>query len=246
MSQTPTQLPAITEPHADAANFDRIAKLYRPLEYLTLGRALERCRLHHLSRLQCRTRALVLGDGDGRFLAQLLHENPTLHAEAIDTSGAMLELLRRRCRAAQTRLRTRQIDALTFAANQPATAYDVVVTHFFLDCLTQPELDLLAARIVPHLAPGALWLVSDFRIPTGRWALPARIFVRGLYLAFRMLTGLRVVSLPDHETALTRAGLTRIALHHSLSGILTTELWSTRQTRDPVPLPTTSAQPTDS
>ncbi len=248
MTQSPTQLQAHPRAHRadDAANFDRIAALYRPLEYLTLGRALERCRLHFLPQLRSRTQALVLGDGDGRFLAQLLHQNPTLHADAIDTSAAMLQLLRTRCRAAEPRLRTHQTDALTFAATQPAIPYDLVVTHFFLDCLTQPEVDLLAARIAPHLAPGALWLVSDFRIPTGPWALPARILVRSLYLAFRMLTGLRVTALPDHESALTHAGLTRIAQHRSFAGILTTELWSRAQPVDPASGPTTSIPPTDS
>jgi hypothetical protein len=138
----------------------------------------------------------------------------------------MLQLLQTRCRAAQTRLRTHQTDALAFAAIPPAIPYDLVVTHFFLDCLTQQELDALASRIASTLAADALWLVSDFRIPTGLWALPARVLVRTLYLAFRILTGLRVTALPDHEAALTGAGLTRIALHRSMAGILTTELWT--------------------
>jgi SAM-dependent methyltransferase len=210
----------------EAPNFDRIASLYRPLEYLTLGRSLEHCRLRLLSELASCTRALVLGDGDGRFLAHLLLQNPLLHADAVDTSAAMLKLLHARCHPAQTRLRTHQTDALAFAAIPPGIPYDIVVTHFFLDCLTQPELETLASRVAPNLAPDALWLVSDFRIPTGSWALPARLLVRSLYLAFSILTGLRVTSLPNHEAALTRAGLTRIALHRSMAGILTTELWT--------------------
>ncbi len=55
--------------------------------------------------------------------------------------------------------------------------------------------------------------------------LPATLLVRSLYLAFRLLTGLRTTHLPDYATPLTQAGLTRIAQHHSLAGILTTELW---------------------
>ncbi|MCU1248095.1 MAG: methyltransferase type 12 [Edaphobacter sp.] len=59
-------------------SFDRIARPYHWLEYLTLGKALERCRNHHLPQLLDRRHALVLGDGDGRFLAQLLKQNPNL------------------------------------------------------------------------------------------------------------------------------------------------------------------------
>jgi hypothetical protein len=207
-------------------DFNPIARPYRWLEYLTLGRTLERCRLHYLPHLIQHKQALILGDGDGRFLAQLLAQNLHLQADAIDTSASMLHLLRRNCEAvvpdSAVRLETHHTSALTFTPTKP---HDLIVTHFFLDCLTQPELDSLIVRIVPALSPNAAWLISDFRIPTGPLRLPARLFIRSLYLAFRILTGLRTTALPDHATPLSRAGFTRISHHHSLAGVLTTELW---------------------
>jgi ubiquinone/menaquinone biosynthesis C-methylase UbiE len=207
-------------------NFNLIARPYRWLEYLTLGQALEHCRLHHLPQLFPQTSALILGDGDGRFLAQLLTQSPHLYADAVDTSPTMLHLLRQRCAAtapdAATRLQTHQTNALTYT---PTRTYDLVVTHFFLDCLTQPELNTLITRITPSLSPQALWLVSDFQIPAGPIRLPAKLLVRTLYFAFRVLTGLRTTRLPNHEAPLTQAGFHRIAQHQSLFGILTTQLW---------------------
>jgi len=207
-------------------DFNFIARPYRWLEYLTLGRTLERCRTHYLPQLRDRRRALVLGDGDGRFLAQLLARNPPLQADAVDTNTTMLRLLRQRSEAAvpdtNTRLRIHHSDALTFPLVSP---YDLVVTHFFLDCLTQDEVNSLVTRVASTLAPGALWLVSEFRIPNGFMRLPALAFVRGLYLAFRVLTGLRTVKLPDHVTSLRQSGLVRIAQQHSFAGLLSTELW---------------------
>jgi SAM-dependent methyltransferase len=216
---------------ATKPNFDLIARPYRWLEYLTLGRALEHCRLHHLPTLLQQKKALILGDGDGRFLAHLLAQSPHLQADAVDTSATMLELLRHRCEAATPniapRLQVHHTDALSFTQAQ-GKKYDLVVTHFFLDCLPQSDLEALTARIIPTLTPGALWLVSDFRIPSGPMRVPAKIIVRTLYLAFRILTGLRTTRLPDHATPFTRAGLTRIAHHHQLAGLLTTELWQLR------------------
>ena len=216
---------------ATTANFDHIARPYRWLEYLTLGRTLESCRLHYLPALRQQKRSLILGDGDGRFLAQLLAQNPYLQADAVDTSAAMLKLLRRRCEAASPniapRLQIHHTDALTFSPAQ-GKKYDLVVTHFFIDCLTQPDLEIFIHRIAPALTPGALWLVSDFRIPSGPMRLPAKIIVRTLYLAFRILTGLRTTHLPDHATPLTHAGLARISHHHRLAGTLTAELWQLR------------------
>jgi SAM-dependent methyltransferase len=218
-------MPLTEDPEAD---FDPIARPYRWLEYLTLGRTLERCRLHYLSILLQQKRALILGDGDGRFLAQLFAQNPHLQADAVDTSAAMLELLRHRCEATSpdiaNRLQIHRISALNFSPPH-REKYDLVVTHFFLDCLSQPDLENLIARITPTLAPNAIWLISDFRIPTGPMRLPAKVIIRALYLAFRILTGLRTMHLPNHAPPLAEAGLTKITHHHRLAGILTSELW---------------------
>jgi SAM-dependent methyltransferase len=216
----------MTSIHTHEPNFNLIARPYRWLEYLTLGRALERCRIHYLPQLRDRRHALVLGDGDGRFLAELLVHNPDLRADAVDTSATMLRLLRQRSEAAigdaKTRLSIHYANALTFPLTGP---YDLVVTHFFLDCFSQTELDRLVSRVASSLAPGGLWLISDFRVPGGLMNLPARVLVRGLYFAFRVLTGLRTSRLPDHATPLSNAGLVCVAHQHSLAGVLTTQLW---------------------
>jgi hypothetical protein len=208
------------------ANFDHVARPYRWLEYLTFGRSLQRCRTHFLRELLgCRS-ALVLGDGDGRFLSRLLAANPLLHADAVDASQTMLHLLERRAASttnAPTRLHTHHTDALIFT---PTGTYDLIVTHFFLDCLTGAEIQTLCSRLIPHLDRGALWLVSEFRVPAGAMHWPARGIVRLLYVAFHLLTGLRTLHLPDYAAALASAGFLPIARHHALGGLLTSELWA--------------------
>jgi Methylase involved in ubiquinone/menaquinone biosynthesis len=170
----------------------------------------------------------MLGDGDGRFLSQLLAANGTLCATAVDISAKMLNLLRARCAPYSERLRIMHSDALTFKQDT-AGPYDLAVSHFFLDCLTQDQLDQLVQRTAPALSPGALWLISDFNVPEGPLRLPARLFVSSLYLAFRILTGLRVNRLPDHAAALTSTGFSRIVRREFLGGLLFTELWQIDQ-----------------
>jgi SAM-dependent methyltransferase len=203
-------------------NFDRIARPYRWLEYLALGPLLERTRNRHLPRIPHRGHALILGDGDGRFTARLLASCPAMYVEAVDLSAAMLRLLQRRCAPHAERLRTHCADARSF---DPRQAPDLVVTHFFLDCLTQSEVEALVARLARQLAPDALWLVSDFRIPAGVLGWFAQAYVRLLYFAFRVLTGLRTTRLPDHASALRCCGFSRVAEHRTMFGMLTTELW---------------------
>ena len=207
-------------------NFDPIARIYRYAEYLTLGPLLQRTRTHFLPQLPPRHRALVLGDGDGRFLSPLLTQQPHLQALAVDTSATMLDLLRQRCKPHANRLETLQASALTIT---PSRDTDLITTHFFLDCLTQPELNTLAQTIANQTTPGTLWLLSDFGPPHPRLLRPfAALYIRALYFAFRTLTGLRVTHLPDPQSALTAAGFRRIARHDLLHGLLYTEIWQHR------------------
>ena len=207
-------------------NFDPVARIYRYAEYLALGPLLQRTRTHFLPQLTPRHRALVLGDGDGRFLSQLLTQQPHLQALAVDTSANMLHLLRQRCQPHVNRLETLQASALTIT---PPRDTDLITTHFFLDCLTQPELNTLTQTIAAQTAPGTLWLLSDFGPPHPRLLRPfAALYIRALYLAFRILTGLRVTHLPNPQSALTAAGFDRIARHDLLHGLLYTEIWKHR------------------
>jgi hypothetical protein len=138
----------------------------------------------------------------------------------------MLHLLRHRCQPHAHRLQTLQTSALGLI---PPPNIDLITTHFFLDCLTQPELNALAHQIADHTSPGTLWLLSDFAIPSTPLLKPlATLYIRSLYLAFRLLTGLRVTRLPNPQSALTAAGFDRIARHDLLFGLLYTEIWQHR------------------
>lgn len=196
-----------------AGNFDPLARPYRWLEYLTFGPFLERCRFHFLHKLADRRRALILGDGDGRFTARFLADNPQATVLAIDSSLAMLDLLTRRVAnagpAARGRLQTRNEDLRAFCSPIGST-FDLVVSHFFLDCLTEAEIASLVGQIKPHLAPGALWLISEFAIPDRQpMKLVCQATIGSLYLAFRLFTGMKTRKLPRYGAQMREAGLDR-------------------------------------
>ena len=196
-------------------NCDRIARAYRWLEYAAFGRELERRRFRFIGEVAGAHRALILGDGDGRFLARFLSQSQA-SADCIDLSARMLQLSSER--AGAERAVYRHGDAL--AISLTPLSYDLIVTHFFLDCFDAAGLDQLAARIRASACPGALWLISEFRQPL--WAAP---IIRGLYLFFRVTTGLRVTQLADHRPVLRAHGFTLLREETSWRGLLASELW---------------------
>lgn len=210
----------------DAPHFDRIARPYRWLEYLSFGPLLQHTRTHWLSAISnCRS-ALVLGDGDGRFTAALLAANPEIRIHAVDLSPAMLNLLAYRCNAANPAMFSTETADLRLWSPPANARYDLVATHFFLDCLTTEEISALAQRLTPAITPEATWLVSDFAIPRtpyGRWI--AAPIVAVLYRAFALLTGLGVRRLPDHAAALKDANWRLERRHHRLGGLLVSQFW---------------------
>lgn len=207
-------------------DFDRLAPLYRWLEWFSFGPFLGQCRRAFLAEMQDRRTALIIGDGDGRFTARLLKENSSIIVDAVDASAAMLAELERRTRPHALRVQTHCIDARRYL---PRHACDLFVTHFFLDCLSTAEVAQLALRIRDHAAIGSIWVISEFAIPEG-WIgrAAARTLVSALYWAFGCLTGLRVRRLPDHRMALAQAGFTLLQRRTRLGGLLVSELWEAK------------------
>lgn len=214
-----------SQPAGATPNFDGLADAYRWMEWASFGPLLGLCRSTFLPRLTHCRNALVLGDGDGRFTATLLRANPHIDVHAVDASPAMLAMLTRRCSQNAVRLNVEHADLRTW--QPPSTLlYDLVVTHFVLDCFSSEEVFALAKRIMPIVDPGALWVISEFAIPAGWFGrLAAGTIVRGLYLAFGLLTGLRPRTLPDYAPALSAAGFARVERRPRLGGLLVSELW---------------------
>jgi SAM-dependent methyltransferase len=209
-------------------DFNRLARLYRWMEFFSFGPWLALTRRTFLGRLPHVRRALVLGDGDGRFTAGLLRANRNVHVDAVDASAAMLQALIGRAGSHADRVRICQADVRAW---QPPAAgaqpYDLIATHFFLDCLTTEEIQLLTASLRDAVSPSALWVVSEFAIPPGwRGRLFARPVVACLYFSFRLLTGLTVGKLPHHALTLRQAGFTLLDRRSRLGGLLVADLWS--------------------
>ena len=229
ISENPTLADAKAAHPGARMNCDRVARFYQAAEYLAFGGALQRCRTMYLRETADRRRALLCGDGDGRFLGELLRANREVQVDFVDLSAGMIELARRRVDAiGSLAARRTSFHAGDVRDFEPAERglYDLITAHFFLDCFDDGEAMSVARKLAAMAQPGARLLLSDFRIPKrGRLRFVDAAIVRSLYAAFRLTTGLRVTRLPKYEDALKRAGFRKKRETLRLGGLLVASLW---------------------
>jgi SAM-dependent methyltransferase len=172
------------------------------MEALLAGNTLQRARTAWLTEIAPPRRALLVGEGNGRFLNAALHALPTTEFLYVDASPVMLEI-------AQHSLPGQDRSRVVFTCQDltrwtpPADSFDLVATHFFLDCFPPPLLD----RVVSHLSgcanPSASWLLSDFVLPPSglrRWR--AQLIHALMYAFFRWITRIPARSLVPPESRL--------------------------------------------
>lgn len=208
-------------------SFDTLAPYYRGMEFVTAGGMLQRCRTSFLAETQNCRRALLLGEGPGRFLIELLRANPRVKVSCVERSPRMIEQavrqLRRRGLNA-LRVEFHQCDALSW--QPPGAEFDLVATHFFLDCFRRDELERLVAGVGRCATLDARWLVTDFRLPPRGWQRwRARAVLALMYAFFRVVTGLSASRLAPADDLMESAGFRRTRQNLANFGLVRAELW---------------------
>lgn len=209
-------------------NCDRIARIYRYIEYLRFGRRLERCRSGMLQYAGASRKALVIGDGDGRFLSALARHNREIEIDAVDLSLRMVELSEKRLRTLPDSNgdRVRVLHGDIQNITPPRAPYDLIATHFLFDVFSDSGLPAVIERLSRWAAPDALWIVSEFDVPAAAWSRTnAHFWLRFMYAFFRLTTKLENQQLPAWRPLLQKAGFIRKQRRTFENGFIVSELW---------------------
>ena len=207
----------------DRMSFDRIARYYRAMEFVTAGGKLQRCRLEYLHDIPAPRTVLLAGEGHGRFLPECLRRFPEAEITVVDASARMLEI----ARAKTTSDRVRFIHADLMDWPVPLAHFDLVVTHFFLDCLTANELGFIVEKLSHAASAQANWLIADFdHAPSGPARWRTRVILAMLYRFFGLVSGLRARELVLPDSAMERAGFRKKTRRSYDWGLLKSEWWA--------------------
>lgn len=214
-------------------NFDHVARVYRLLECAVFGGALQRARVRWLDALETPQRALVIGEGDGRFLSEVTRVYPNLEIDCVEASAEMIALARRRLGSTGSNpssIRFIQEDVRDWV---PAGRYDLVVTHFFLDCFDEKELEGIVRKIAATLSVGGIWLLADFTLPKrGPGEVCAQLLIPVMYAFFRLTARLQTSRLIDPTERMVAQGLVCHRRALLFGGMVKSELWRNERLPD--------------
>lgn len=208
-------------------SFDTLAPHYRWMEFVLARERLQRCRTAFLDRIRDARDVLIAGEGNGRFLAACSRTLVNARITCVDSSSAMLAQARRRARnghAGANQIEFIHADILNWTP--PETAYDAVVTHFFLDCFRAEQLDRIVPMLAKRVVRGGHWLLADFQQPATGWRRArAALILRMMYTFFRFATALPARSLTPPDALLRRAGFSLEARVEHEWGLLHSDCW---------------------
>ncbi|MCX6852781.1 MAG: class I SAM-dependent methyltransferase [Verrucomicrobia bacterium] len=208
-------------------SFDLLAPHYRWMEALCAAGQLQRCRTALLGAIPAPQQVLVYGEGNGRFLVELLRRFPDARVTVVEASVVMINLARARLQRSGlecAKVEFIHADALTW--KPPTAVFDLLVTCFFLDCFRVDQLQHLVPTIASAATANAHWLHADFQIaPAGLRRVCSRVIVGVLYAFFRCVTRLPAHELVNVAPYLSAAGFTRWQRREFVLGLLFCDCW---------------------
>jgi len=181
-------------------SFDRLAGFYRYLEYMSFWTLLQKGRRHLFGLvLPYKAKILVIGEGDGRFVAYAHKLRPDLDWIIIESSGKMIAEAKKRIQS--RKISYLQADFLNFE-DRDGTCFDAVFCPYFFSCLAQENFEKAMFSISKILKSGGILRMVDFRDPRsmdGIGQFLQSCVLKVLYLFFRKTAQLEANRLPKFD-----------------------------------------------
>jgi ubiquinone/menaquinone biosynthesis C-methylase UbiE len=144
------------------STFDLVANFYPLLEQLVFGSTLNQARRSFARQISAGKDILLIGEGNGRFLFEMMKQTSSASFTVVDSSARMLAAAARRIVPVTPNRRIEWIYADFLKWATPPAPYDRVVTHFFLDLFGPDRICQMVEKISRLTTEDALWVNVDF------------------------------------------------------------------------------------
>lgn len=184
--------------------FDRVAPFYPLLERLTVGGGLEAARRAFLPDILTAKRTLLVGEGNGRFLAECLGARAVGAFTVIDSSPRMLSLLGERVAGVAPTTRLDLVCQDVRDWQPPNVPFDAIVTHFLLDLFRPASQRRVVETLTRAAHPGTLWVNVDYQPRCRTWWFRAVDWMQ--YRFDRLVSGVEADRHYDPAPVIAQAG----------------------------------------
>jgi ubiquinone/menaquinone biosynthesis C-methylase UbiE len=184
--------------------FDLVASFYPLLEQTVFGSTLSRARNFFISQVTEGNNILLIGEGNGRFLFEMVKQNSSASITVVDSSARMLAAAARRLATVDHCARIQFIHADILEWGPPVAHYDRVVTHFFLDLFTPFCIHRVVEKITRLATEDSLWINVDFT--SENQCLRQELLMWAQYRFFQLSAGIQASRLFDPRPYIRQFG----------------------------------------
>jgi ubiquinone/menaquinone biosynthesis C-methylase UbiE len=206
------------------ATFDLVSSFYPLLEQTVFGSTLSQARRTFITRIRAGNHILLIGEGNGRFLSEVLKQTSATSFTVVDSSPRMLAASARRIATVNRCPRVELIHADLLEWRSPAMHYDRVVTHFFLDLFPPDLIRQIVEKISLLSAKNALWVNVDFTSKNQN--LHQKLLMWTQYRFFRTFAKIESSQLFDPRPYMRQAGWEILESRSFDSGWISSQLMS--------------------
>lgn len=184
-------------------DFSRLAPVYDLLGELAFAGALRRSQTCFTGELPACRRVLIIGGGTGGFLIELLKTKEVDVVDYVDISPGMIKKAREKLQKKCPQFVCKVNFICGSVEEVQGQKYDLICTHYFLDCFSPQELPAIMAGLYLSLNTGGQWLFADF---TGDTFLKKNL-VAFLYKFFKLTAALNAGELADFRGEFSKLGV---------------------------------------
>jgi ubiquinone/menaquinone biosynthesis C-methylase UbiE len=224
------------------ATFDLIASFYPLLEQTVFASTLSQARRIFITQVRAGNHILLIGEGNGRFLFEALKQTSADSFTVVDSSARMLAATARRIAEVDRYPHVELIHADILEWRSPASSYDRLVTHFFLDQFRPDRIRRVVEKISRLATEDALWINVDFT--SENQDLRQKFLMWVQYRFFQIFAGIESDRLFDPGPWIRQAGWDILETRSLDSGWISAQLMS-RQLSPPSSCVQTSPDPRD-
>jgi len=175
----------------DKSDYNNAAWFYDTLARIIFGKAINKSQTCFFKKIDPGSSILIIGGGTGWILDEIAQrQSDGLEIVYVEKSSKMINAARKRLTGLNKVLFVNK----AIENSKLDKSFDIVITSFFFDSLSNSTIDTVFEKLAINLSPGGIWLYSDFINTRKLWH---KLLLGLMYQFFKIVCKIEAGNLPD-------------------------------------------------